>query len=349
MLLSTPQETLEISEASAECALTVVLIGRNEEQFIGGAIDSVLAVKERIPSLEVIFVDSASTDRSVEVAQQHPSRILQLKPEWPRCVAAGGYIGYLHSHGKYVFFQDGDSNVEADWLVKAVDFMEANPAYGGIAGVLDEEYIDAAGNYHGSVPNVFGQDLAKEVCEVKHLGGIAFYRRQAMKIAGPVNPHLPTAEDHELCMRIRNAGYKLARINGRMAVKFTENRKTLYEILRRSRTKMLDYGAVIRYAQQYGCGWQFSIESMSFVLSFCVVSLLFLFALPLAAYFEVLWLWTALALALATLVIFRKRGVYNASLSIAMRAVIAIRSVISYCKTIPKRVEEYPTDVIQIQ
>lgn len=349
MLLSTPQQTLDTLESNTECVLTVVLIGRNEEQFIGGAIESVLAAKKRIPTLEVIFVDSASTDRSIEVAQQYPIRILQLKPEWPRCVAAGRYIGYRHSHGKYVFFQDGDSNVEADWLVKAVDFMEANPAYGAIAGVLDEEYIDAAGNYHGSVPNVFGQDLTQDVCDVKHLGGIAFYRRQAMNIAGPVNPHLPTAEDHELCMRIRNAGYKLARISGRMAVKFTENRKTLYEIFRRSRTKMLDYGAVIRYAQQYGCAWQFSIESMSFVLNFCLVCLLFLLALPLAAYFDLLWLWMALSIALATVIILRKRGVYNATLSIAMRAVIAIRSVISYCKTIPKRIDEYPTDAIQIQ
>lgn len=347
--LSTPQETLGPLAANAECALTVVLIGRNEEQFIGGAIESVLAAKDRVPTLEIIFVDSASTDRSVEIARQYPVRILQLKPEWPRCVAAGRYIGYLHSHGKYIFFQDGDSNVESDWLIKAIDFMEANQEFGAIAGVLDEEYIDAAGNYHGSVPNVFHQDLTKEVCEVKHLGGIAFYRRQAMKIAGPVNPHLPTAEDHELCMRIRNSGYKLARISGRMAVKFTENRKTLYEIIRRSRTKMLDYGAVIRYAQQYGCAWQFSIESMSFVLSFCLVFLLFLIALPLAAYFGILWLWVVSSLALAALVIFRKRGVYNATLAIAMRAVIAIRSVISYCKTIPKRIEEYPTDVIQIQ
>lgn len=332
-----------------ECVLSVVLIGRNEEQFIGQAIESVLAAKSRIPSLEVIFVDSASTDRSVEVAKQYPIRILQLRQNWPRCVAAGRYIGYLHSNGKYVFFQDGDSNVEADWLVKAIDFMDANPTFGAIAGVLDEEYVDTAGIHHGGVPNVFQQDLTQDVCEVKHLGGIAFYRRQAMKVAGPVNPHLPTAEDHELCMRIRNAGYKLARIRGRMAVKFTENRKTLFEIIRRSKTKMLDYGTVIRYAQQYGCAWQFSIESLSFVLSFCMVAALFIITLPFAAYFQQLWLWFALALALGAAVTLRKGGIYGALLSITMRAVIAIRSVISYWRTHPKPVEDYPTDAIQIQ
>lgn len=347
--MSTSLGAAENFTTAEECMLTVVLIGRNEEQFIGGAIESVLKAKSRIPSLEVIFVDSASTDRSVEVAQKYPIRILQLKPDWPRCVAAGRYIGYLHSHGKYIFFQDGDSNVEADWLAQAVEFMESHSNYGAIAGVLDEEYVDAEGKHHGGVPNVFQQDLSKDVCDVKHLGGIAFYRRKAMEEVGPVNPHLPTAEDHELCMRIRNAGYKLARIRGLMAVKFTENRKTLYEIIRRSRTKMLDYGAVIRYAQQYGCAWQFSIESMAFVLSFCVAAVLFAITLPVAIYFGLLWLWLAIAVALAALITFRKGGVYGALLSITMRAVIALRSIISYWKTKPKGVDEYPTDAIQIQ
>jgi glycosyltransferase involved in cell wall biosynthesis len=331
------------------CLLTVVLIGRNEEQFIGGAIESVLAARSRIPSLEVIFVDSASTDRSIEVAQKYPIRILQLKREWPLCVAAGRYTGYLHSHGKYIFFQDGDSHVEADWLADAVDFLEANPTFGAIAGVLDEEYIDSAGNHHGGVKNVFRQDLSQDVCLVKHLGGIALYRRHALEVAGPVNPHLPTAEDHEVCMRIRNAGFRLARIRGRMAVKFTENRRTLYEIFRRSRTKMLDYGSVIRYAGRYGCGWQFSIESMSFVLSFCGVLLLFLIALPAAVYLQVLWIWFGVALALGGAVILVKGGIHSALLSVTMRAVIAYRTVISYWKTQPKPIEEYPTDVIQIQ
>ncbi|MBL8888597.1 MAG: glycosyltransferase [Planctomycetaceae bacterium] len=332
-----------------ECPLTVVLIGRNEEQFIGGAIESVLAAKSRIPGLEVIFVDSASTDRSIEVAQQHPIRILQLRKNWPLCVAAGRYIGYLHSHGKYIFFQDGDSNVNADWLVEAVEFMESHPEFGGIAGVLDEEYVDAAGVHSGGVPNVFQQDLSKDIIEIKHLGGIALYRREAMVVAGPVNPHLPTAEDHELCMRIRNAGYKLARIKGRMAVKFTENRQTLHEILRRSRTKMFDYGAVIRYAGQYGCAWQFSVESISYVISFCLALLLFLIAIPVSIYFQVWWILAIGLVAVIVVTSIKKGGVHGAALSIAGRAASTYRTFVSYWKTKPKSIAEYPTDAIQVK
>ncbi len=337
------------ADSSPTCKLTVVIIGRNEEQFIGGAIESVLESAPQIPGLEVIFVDSASTDRSIEIAQQYPIRVLQLKKEWPLCVAAGRYTGYLHSHGEYVFFQDGDSNVEADWLVQGIAFMDSHPEYGAIAGVLDEEYVDAEGKRDGGVRNVRQQDLSKDVCDTKHLGGLALYRRSAMEAAGPVNPHLPTAEDHELCMRIRNAGYKLARIKGRMAVKFTENRKTLHEVLRRSRTKMFDYGTVIRYAGQYGCAWQFSVESLSYILSFIAAILFFLIAAPIAFYFGVLWVIGVLGALVGLVMVVKKGSLYAAAVALAGRAISTYRTIISYLRTQPKPIDDYPTDVIQIR
>lgn len=329
--------------------LSVVIIGRNEEQFIGGAIESVLKAASRLSGLEVIFADSASTDRSVEIAKQYPIKVLQLKKDWPLCVAAGRYTGYLHSRGQYVFFQDGDSAAEADWLVNAVQFMDDHPQYGAVAGVLDEEYVDAQGIRSGGVPNVFQQDLKRSVNDCKNLGGIALFRRSAMEQAGPVNPHLPTAEDHELCLRIRNAGFKVARIAGLMATKYTENRQTIREVLRRSRTKMYDYGAVVRHARVYGGAIQFCLDAIPYVVSFVATLILLLISVPLAIYFGFLWLVVSLAALIGAVLIIRKGGLHGAGLSIAVRSVSTYRTIVSYWKTRPKRIDEYPTDVIQVQ
>ena len=329
--------------------LTVVIIGRNEEQFIGRSIESVLKAQSRIPGLEVIFADSASTDCSIEIAKKYPIRILQLKKEWPLCVAAGRYTGYLHSHGEYVFFQDGDSLAEADWLVQAVAFMDLHPEYGAVAGVLDEEYVDAQGKHGGGAPNVFDQDLTKTVCDCKNLGGIALYRRRAMELAGPVNPHLPTAEDHELCMRIRNAGFRIARIEGRMAVKFTENRQTIREVLRRSRTKMYDYGAVIRHASVYGGALQFCLDAIPFVLTFAATLVFFLVITLLAGYFGMLWVVLVLAGLLGLAQVIKKGGLHGAGLSMVVRSVSTYRTILSYLRTRPKPIEDYPTDVIHVR
>jgi len=334
---------------STPTKLTVVIIGRNEEQFIARSISSALAAGPKLPGVEVIFVDSASTDRSVEIASEFPIRILQLKPDWPLCVAAGRYTGFAHSRGEYTLFLDGDAEVEPDWLVKAIDFMDSNPEYGAIAGVLDEEYVDDDGVHSGGMKNVFGQDLSKELVDCKLLGGIAMYRRLALEKAGTVNPHLPTGEDDELCMRIRNCGFKLVKIQGRMALKYTEKRETFHEVMRRSRTKMYDYGAVIRYSSEYGGGVQYCFDAIPYLVTFGATVLFFLLALPLAMYFGFVVPLVMIGLLLAAAVVIKKRSVYRAMLAFAVRAVSTHRTVVSFLQTKPKPIDSYPTDVIQIR
>lgn len=348
----------ETSAATAtDIKVTVVIIGRNEEQFIGRSIESSLAAADGLTGaaeraaagLEVIFVDSASTDRSVEIATGYPIRVLQLRPEWPLCVAAGRYTGLRHSRGQYVLFLDGDAEIEADWLHRAVAFMDAHPHYGAIAGVLDEHYVDAQGHRHGGQKNVFGQDTSREQVDCKSLGGIAMYRRRALEQAGPVNPHLPTGEDDELCLRLRNAGFQLARIRGRMAIKYTERRDTLHEVLRRSRTRMYDYGAVIRYSSLYGGGIQYCRDAIPYVVSFAVTALLLMLALPVAIYTQTVLWWIAALVLLAAAVVVKKRSVHRALLSVLVRAVSTLRTIISFVRTKPQPVEAYPTDVIHVR
>ena len=329
--------------------LTVVIIGKNEEQFIAQAISSSLAAKPRLEELEVIFVDSASTDRSVEIAQEFPIRILQLRSDWPLCVAAGRYTGFLHSLGQYIMFLDGDAKLEPDWIVGAVEFMDNHPEYGAVAGVLDEEYVTPDGEHVGGAKNVFEQDLDRAVIEDKVLGGIAMYRREALERAGTVNPHLPTCEDHEVCMRIRNAGFKLARIEGLMAVKYTENRETLHEIMRRSRTKMYDFGAVIRYCAAYGAGIQFCVDAVPFVVSFAATILVLLILIPLSLYIQMAWLTPMIALLLFVAMVIKKGSLHGAVLSLATRAVTTFRTIVSFFRCKPKPVEAYPTDCIVIK
>ncbi|XZE17900.1 glycosyltransferase [Pirellulaceae bacterium SH449] len=329
--------------------LTIVIIGRNEEQFIGGSSRSAVSVRDHLPDTEVIFVDSASTDRSIEIAKDYPIRIIQLRPDWRLCVAAGRYTGYLHSHGEYILFLDGDAELNAEWVAKSVRFMDENPEYGGVAGVLDEEYIDREGVNHGGAKNVFGQDLRKSQQDCKLLGGIAMYRRQAMELAGPVNPHLPTAEDHELCMRIRNNGFKLARLSGRMAVKYTEKRDTLYEVIRRSRTKMFDYGAVIRYSALYGSGIQFCFDAIPYIVTFSITCGLLLIVFPVAMYLGYGWLVVAIMAILFLAIAVKKRSIRLAVLSVLVRSVSTWRTILSFVRTKTQSIESYPTNVIHIR
>jgi glycosyltransferase involved in cell wall biosynthesis len=331
------------------CKLSIIIIGRNEEQFIERGIESSLNVRGKIHDTEIIFVDSASTDQSVPLAKKFPITILQLKPDWPLCVAAGRYTGYRWSSGDYVFFLDGDAEVNATWLADAVKFLDENGEYAGVAGVLDEEYITSAGLRTGGAANVFNQDLSRAVIDSKVLGGIALFRRSVLEEVGTVNPHLPTAEDHELCLRIRRAGWKVARIKGKMALKYTEDRQTLYEVLRRARTRMYNYGAVLKYCQQYGAGWQYCIDTIPYLLSFALFLLCLVVALPIAVLTDKVQWYVGFVAATFLAIAIKKRSIKGAVLSIAVRSVSLFKTLLSYLRTNPKSPLDYPTDVIHVQ
>ncbi len=133
------------SRAPQTCRVSLVIIGKNEEPFIQAAIASALEASTYVVPSEVLYVDSASTDRTIERARSFPIRILQLKPEWTLTPAAGRYTGFRHAVGEYVFFIDGDSEVEGPWLASAIQFLDVHPEYGAVAGVLNEVWLDRDG------------------------------------------------------------------------------------------------------------------------------------------------------------------------------------------------------------
>src|SRR5262249_32380112 len=146
---------------------------------------------------EIIYVDSASEDATVEIAHRFPIRILQLRKTWRLTPAAGRFVGYQHSLGRYLLFVDGDTVIFKRWIQEALEFMEQNPTFGGVAGIMHQAYHDETGRCVAVKKNHFGQTPAQPLQPATALGGIALYRRAAMEKAGTFNPFLSTGEECE--------------------------------------------------------------------------------------------------------------------------------------------------------
>jgi glycosyltransferase involved in cell wall biosynthesis len=332
-----------------DCKLTVVIIGKNEEQFIGKSIASVIEASKNMET-QIIYVDSASTDKSIDEAKKFPICILQLRPDWHLSVAAGRYTGTLHARGEYIFFLDGDAEADPGWFDDAIEFMDANPNFGAVAGVLEEVYMSLDGKeVVGGNKNVRGQDLNNHMCGVKSLGGLALFRHSVLKEVGTVNPYLPTGEDDELCLRIRNAGYKLARLKFPMAIKYTEKRQSVHEVTRRCRTKMYDYGTVIRYSSLYGAGFQYAVEMIPYVVSFVLFGLILCAVIPALIYFQRFEILLGGVIIAAAYMLFKKKNLKGVVISLMVRAVSTYRTVVSFLTTKTKSEKSYPTDVIRVQ
>jgi teichuronic acid biosynthesis glycosyltransferase TuaG len=107
--------------------LVSVCIGTyNRERYIRECLDSVFA--QTYPKLEVIVVDNASTDRTIELVQSYGDRVRLIRREvnsgmcsTTRNQAVKG------AQGQYIAFLDSDDSWYPGKIEKQVQFMQANP------------------------------------------------------------------------------------------------------------------------------------------------------------------------------------------------------------------------------
>lgn len=187
--------------------LSVVIISRNEERNIAKCIESVLKATEDIDACEIVLVDSASTDRTVEIAAKYPIRILQLNSSCPLSPAAGFYTGFLNTSGKYIQFQCGDTILDENWFKNALPVLEKNEQVAGVAGIITQEMYDSemAKRY-----DEYNRNL--QMGSVRHFAGDSLFRRDVLSEVGAFNPYLGAGEEGELCYRIITKGYRLLKL-----------------------------------------------------------------------------------------------------------------------------------------
>ena len=187
--------------------LSVVIIARNEETTIGRNLE-VISREIAGKNAEIILVDSASSDRTVEIARTYPVRIVHLEPSPLLSPAAGRYIGTILSRGRFVFFLDGDMILIPGWLEKGLKELEQE----SLAGV--------AGRIYWVLP---GEDVSREhpddfpLGDIRGIGLSAIYRRDALTTRGTFNPYIKGEEEIELGFRLIQGGYSLKRVEIPMA------------------------------------------------------------------------------------------------------------------------------------
>jgi glycosyltransferase involved in cell wall biosynthesis len=188
--------------------VSIIIKALNEEQNIAAAIRSALRALEPFAG-EVILADSASTDRTVAIAEQYPITIVRLANPGERRCGVGPQLGYQFARGRYVYILDGDMELDATFMRAAVDALESDPGLGGVAGLVTQQ-ADASYQFRG---------LARRRIEgrggnVRWLDMGGLYRRSALNQVGYFsNRNLHAFEEMELGLRLSSAGWMLRRLN----------------------------------------------------------------------------------------------------------------------------------------
>lgn len=189
--------------------ISIVIKALNEERHIAAAIESALEALIGV-SGEVILADSASTDRTIEIAAKYPIKIVSLCRIEDRSCGAGVQLAYQYSAGRYICLIDGDMRLRRDFVFAAVRFLQEHHEFAGVGGMIIERETT---NFE-YVKRAKAQDPDRLPGEVSRLDCGGLYRRQAIEAVGYLGDrNLHAIEELELGVRLRAKGWKLARID----------------------------------------------------------------------------------------------------------------------------------------
>ncbi len=319
--------------------LSVVVITRNEEAHLAECLRAIQVAAREISRAEIVVVDSASTDRTVAIAQALGVRVVSLRPAWELSPSAGRYIGFHHTSGELIMFVDADTVIDRHWFAHALRAFE-QPAVAAVTGFLDDVAEDGR-------PLPYVGSRCSEVCVIKRLRGIGMYRRSALHQAGTFNPYLVTEEEAELALRLRARDWQLRQLPQQMGCHM-RGAEIQAEIIRAWRLgRVRGVGKTLRYTLRAGNGLRFCAERLLPTIMFvtALVSLLVLGAGLHLAEIPDGWMVTAgLAAAWMIAVALRKRSIHGPLAYLVRHLLITYGIFAGLATAVVHNPDDYPRD-----
>ena len=194
-------------------SIAVVVIGRNEGERLHKCLHSVVGHAGL-----VVYVDSGSTDGSLEVASRLNAIVVQLDTAVPFTAARARNAGFrrvlaLAPETAYVQFVDGDCEVRASWLPLAMSFLEAHPDVAAVSGRRRERFPER------SIYNLLcDMDWNGPAGPASSAGGDVMMRTKSLMAVDGYRDDLIAGEESELCVRLRRQGWRIWRLADEMTL-----------------------------------------------------------------------------------------------------------------------------------
>jgi GT2 family glycosyltransferase len=191
----------------------VVAIGRNEGQRLRACL-----LSAQQDSAAVVYVDSGSTDDSVEMAKSLGAHVVNLDLSKPFTAARARNEGFAKLREiapavEFVQFVDGDCEIIEGWMTKAVAELKDRPKTAIVCGRRRERF-PAASVYN----RLCDMEWDTPVGLAKACGGDAMIRVAALVEVGGYDPRVIAGEEPEMCVRLRARGWAIERLDEEMTL-----------------------------------------------------------------------------------------------------------------------------------
>lgn len=189
-----------------------VVIGRNEGDRLARCLQSVIPC-----GCPVVYVDSGSTDGSLPLARSLGVLIEELDMYRPFTAARARNAGLtrllrVNPEVGFVHFLDGDCCLISGWVDAGHAFLQEHPGCAAVCGRRREQYPDRS--VYNRLADV---EWDTPVGEADACGGDCLMRVAALQEVGGFDAALVAGEEPELCLRLRQAGWTIHRLDADMA------------------------------------------------------------------------------------------------------------------------------------
>ena len=129
--------------------VSIVVLNYNGKKHLQNCINSVL--ENAYPNFEVVLVDNASTDGSIQPIQDRygaDPKLQIIQSNVNLGYSGGNNLGLSHSRGQYIVFLNNDTTVESDWLIHLVEALEHDSSIGiaqSLIYAMDKKSVLSAG------------------------------------------------------------------------------------------------------------------------------------------------------------------------------------------------------------
>lgn len=195
-----------------EQTTALIVIGRNEGERLERCLRSIGTDRP------TIYVDSGSTDGSVELAERMGVTVVRLDSTLPFTAARARNAGLarLAEDGiavDHVQMIDGDCELQPGWIDRAVAAMDDDPALAVVFGRRRERFPD--------------RSIYNWLCDVEWAvppgpagacGGDVLFRYKAIAAVGGYRAEMIAGEDPDLSVRLRRAGWEIVCLDAEMTL-----------------------------------------------------------------------------------------------------------------------------------
>jgi GT2 family glycosyltransferase len=191
--------------------LGIVVIGRNEGERLVRCLHSL-----RETEAALVYVDSGSSDGSVERARGLGASVVELDDSRPYSAARGRNEGFEalareHPQLAWVQFVDGDCELVPGWLDAGMRQLAANPGVAVACGRRRERHPEAS-----PWNRLADMEWDTPPGDTDACGGDALIRALAFREVGGYDASLIAGEEPELCWRLRGKGWRVVRLDQEM-------------------------------------------------------------------------------------------------------------------------------------